>query len=263
MHTNKLLAITLLLATLSLVTGCATTSTADPDAAYKLDGVDPIDPFETVNRKFYAFNEDLDQHLVKPLASKYVEVTSEPVRIGVTNFFNNLNYVNVILNSSLQGKLDQGLSDLFRFIFNTTLGVGGLFDVATRMGLEEHKEDVGQTLAVWGFGQGPYLTLPLFGPNTARDAPDLIAIVMLNPLSYLVPPIMIPATTLNIVNRRAGLLKASSIRDVAAIDGYSFSREAYLQQRHYLIFDGSPPSESYDDFFNDDFFNQPLEDGFF
>jgi len=245
----------LLLGAISLVSACATSAISP--------GVDPLDPFENSNRRIYDFNEGLDEHILKPIATRYADITPDQFKKGITNFFNNLAYVNVIANSSLQGKLDQSLSDIFRFIFNSTIGIGGLFDVASEMGLHEHKEDFGQTLAVWGVGQGPYLTLPLFGPSTVRDAPDILTSMLLHPLPYIFSPIYIPAQALNIVNMRASLLKASSIRDIAALDGYSFTREAYFQQRRYLIYDGNPPPESYDYFFDDDFFNMETDDNFF
>ncbi|MEX2353775.1 MAG: VacJ family lipoprotein [Gammaproteobacteria bacterium] len=250
---------TLVLCAAGVASGCATTGTGTIDDPTSHD---QIDPFEDFNRKIYAFNEGLDQHLIKPIAIRYVDITSEPVRVGVGNFFNNINYINVIVNSSLQGKLDQSLSDLFRFLFNSTLGVAGIFDVASDMGLKEHREDLGQTFAVWGIAQGPYLTLPLFGSSTGRDAPDIMTSAYFNPLYYLGMAIYLPTKSFDIINQRARLLKASSIRDVAALDGYSFNREAYLQQRRNLIYDGYPPPENYDDFFNDDFFEMDPEGEF-
>src|SRR5690606_5704408 len=136
------------------------------------DAVDP-DPLEPANRAFFTFNETLDQYLIRPVAETYVEVAPRPMRTAVTNFFNNLTYLNVILNSFLQGKFYQGVNDTARFVINSTLGVGGLFDVATDAGLPAHQEDFGQTLAVWGASQGAYLYLPVRGPNSVRDAPDL------------------------------------------------------------------------------------------
>ena len=152
----------------------------------------------------------------------------------------------------LQGKLNQGISDIARFVTNSTVGIGGLFDVATSMGLEEHDEDFGQTLAVWGVDEGSYLYLPFFGPNSVRDSTDFVPSTLLNPFYYISSAILFPVTAIKAVNKRANLLEASNIRDEAAVDPYSFTREAYLQQREYLIHDGSPPVSGYDDVFSAD-----------
>ncbi len=233
-----------LLVSATLLSGCATT---------QHNNSKNIDPLEPMNRQFFNLNETLDKYIMKPVANTYVEVAPQPVRTGVSNFYSNLIYMNVVVNSFLQGKFDEGLSGLFRFIFNTTLGIGGLFDVADHMGLQQHNEDTGQTLAVWGVAQGPYLTVPLFGPNTVRDSPDLVTRSLANPFTYISGAVFFPVTALGLINTRANLLKATSIRDEAAIDTYSFTREAYLQQRRYLIYDGDPPVEYYDDLFFDEF----------
>ena len=230
-----------LLLVVALLTGCAGTET--------LDGEINPDPFEDTNRSFYRFNDALDRHVMTPIAENYVKATPEPVRDGITNFFNNLEYLNVILHSFLQGKFGQGVSDLTRFVVNSTIGIGGLFDLATDMGLEEHDEDLGQTLAVWGVNQGPYLYLPFLGPYTARNSPDLASSYFSNPFSYLSTLYLFPVTFLNLINDRANLLEATEFVNEAAIDPYSFTREAYLQQRRYLFYDGEPPSEDYDDIF--------------
>jgi phospholipid-binding lipoprotein MlaA len=227
------------------LTACSTTQIIDDNKV-----IDSSDPFESTNRSFYSFNDSLDQHVMRPAASTYVSITPEPMRIGITNFFNNVNYLNVFLNSSLQGKLDQSLSDLFRIIFNSTIGIGGLIDVATYMGLEAHKEDLGQTLAVWGSGQGPYLNLPAFGPNTVRNVPNYVSNYFLNPINYLATIVSLPVSALNLINTRANLLYASDFVDSAAIDPYSFTREAYLQLRRNLIYDGNLPAEYFDDIFD-------------
>lgn len=229
-----------------MLTGCATTGQQDADTAGQVNE----DPLEPVNRASFEFNESLDQYLMKPLANGYVAVTPGLVRSGVTNFFNNLSYLNVMVNSFLQGKIDDGLTDMTRFIFNSTIGLGGLVDVATPMGLERHNEDTGQTLAVWGAEQGPYLYLPIFGPDTARDLPNRATSYLLNPLTYVSGTILFPVTALNVINLRANLIEATNIRDEAAVDSYTFTREAYLQRRNYLIHDGNPPTEGYEDIFD-------------
>lgn len=232
-----------LAALFTILSGCATQT--DKSAANP-------DPLEPANRVFYDVNEGLDRGLVKPVAEVYEKVTPEPARTAVTNFFDNLFYLNVIVNSFLQGKFGQGVSDTGRFVVNSTLGLGGLFDVATGMGLPIHNEDFGQTLAKWGFGQGPFVYLPIKGPNSARDLPDIATSMLLNPLTYISGGILIPIQALRIINLRANLLDETRIRDEAAVDPYSFTREAYLQRREYLIFDGNPPSEGYEDIFEEE-----------
>lgn len=233
-----------LLLACGLLSGCASTPTRTNGAI--------ADPIEPANRFFFGFNETLDQMLIKPIAKGYVEIAPEPVREVVTNFFNNLSYLNVIVNSFLQGKFEQGASDMGRFIVNSTFGIGGLFDVATGMGLKQHEEDLGQTLAVWGAGQGPYVYLPIRGPNAARDLPDQVSGFLLNPLTYVSGTVLFPVVALNIINKRANLLDESNIRDEAAVDKYTFTREAYIQRREYLIYDGNPPSSGYEDIFDEE-----------
>ena len=230
-----------LLAT-GVLTGCASTQT--------VEGEYNPDPYEDANRSFYRFNDALDRHVMRPVAETYANVAPKPVRNSVTNFFDNLEYLNVILHSFLQGKLKQGFSDAVRFTVNSTVGIGGLFDVASGMGLKEHEEDFGQTLATWGLNQGAFLNLPFFGPNTARNTPDFASSYLANPLTYLSSIFLFPVTALNFVNTRANLLEASEFVEEASIDPYSFIREAYLQRRKYLIHDGNPPAEGYDDIFD-------------
>ena len=232
----------LLLITMALLLagGCATTHTT----------ADNPDQLEPVNRASYGFTDSLDRHFIKPIAETYADITPGFARAGITNFFNNLSYLNVALNSFLQGKIDQGLSDVTRFIFNSTIGIGGLVDIGSHVGLPEHNEDFGQTLAVWGVGQGSYLFIPVDGPNTARNLPDYATSTLLNPLTYVTGAVLFPLTAINVINKRANLLEETNIRDEAAIDPYVFTREAYLQRRQYLIYDGNPPTEGYDDIFD-------------
>jgi len=236
------------LAVIGTLSGCASTTTRD-----SREVVNP-DPLEPVNRVSFNITESLDRALLKPVAETYADVTPQLIRTGVTNFFDNLNYLNVVLNSFLQGKVNQGFSDTMRFTFNSTLGIGGLFDVATDMGFEAHNEDLGQTLAVWGFKQGAYLYIPLIkGPDTVRNLPDMATKTLLNPLTYVTGVVLFPVTALNIINTRAELLDDTNIRDEAALDPYSFTREAFLQQRQFLIYDGNPPVEGYDSIFEEDY----------
>jgi phospholipid-binding lipoprotein MlaA len=228
---------------LVLLAGCASTPTASNDAN---------DPLEGMNRSFYDFNDALDRNFFEPVARGYVKVTPDPVRSGVTNFFGNVNYLNVIANDLLQGKLGDFASDTGRFVVNSTVGVGGLFDPATPMGLKEHDEDLGQGFGTWGVGEGAYLVLPLMGPNTFRDLPGAASSILLNPLTYLNVVVTLPLGVVNAINTRANLLEASSIRDQAALDPYTFVREAYRQQREFKIFDGNPPGDEFEEYVEDD-----------
>ena len=254
---NKTLRKNILTILISLVCILTTSCSSSP----KIDDskvIDNTDPLEDTNRSIYNFNEGLDNYIFEPVANAYVTVTPNLFRSSVTNFFENILYLNVILNSSLQGKLDQSLSDIFRFVFNSTLGIGGLFDVATPMGLEHHEEDLGQTLAVWGSPQGAFLTLPGLGPSSVRDIPDQASRYFTNPINYMATTISLPVMSLYFLNLRANLLTASELRDEAAIDPYSFTREAYLQSRRNKIYDGDPPVEDFDDLFDEEFLDEPL-----
>lgn len=226
---------------LSFLTGCSSTATTDSG-----------DPHEALNRKFYTFNDTLDRNILEPVARTYANVTPDPLRKGVTNFVDNVTYLNTIANQLLQGKVDRFFSDSGRFIVNSTVGIGGLFDPATRLGLVQHSEDLGQTFGVWGGGEGAYLTLPLLGPSSYRDLPSPAMGILLNPLTYLSAVVTIPVGALAAVNTRANLLDASRIRDQAALDPYTFVREAWRQQREYEIHDGNPPGDGFEDFIEGD-----------
>ena len=243
----KVLPLIIALLFVSLASGCASTQTKGAETNN--------DTLEPVNRASFGLNETLDKYIIKPIAEPYAKYTPEVYRSGITNFFENLSYLNVVLHSFLQGKIGQGFSGITRFVVNSTLGVGGLNDIATPMGLPKHNEDFGQTLATWGVGQGSYLVIPLHGPNTVRNTPDMVTSTLLNPFWYISSAILWPVSALNIINTRANLLDATNLRDEAAIEPYTFTREAYLQQRQNLIYDGNPPIEGYDDIFDD------IEDG--
>lgn len=202
----------------------------------------PRDPLEKVNRVTYEFNDRLDSYVISPVTNTYVRITPEIVRTGISNFFDNLTYVNVILNDFFQGKVGQGLGDFWRLFFNTTLGFGGFYDIATPMGLPQHDEDLGQTFGTWGMGEGVYLVLPVFGPSSLRDAPGLAMSAVTNPLFYVSDPrIRYPAVGLEVVDLRSRVGKALRIRAAAALDPYAFTRNAYHQRRVYQIYDGHPP----------------------
>ncbi len=218
----------------SLVGGCA----SGPNS-------DPRDPIEPLNRAVYSFNNDLlDQVLLKPLAEVYNHVVPDPVSERVSCFFSNLGDVVVTGNDLLQLKFSQGLQDGIRFVYNTTFGLGGLFDVATVWGLPKHNADFGQTLGYWGVGPGPYLVLPLVGPRTARDAVGLVTDSSLN-LLYQIDPVATrnKVVALSIVDTRSNLLGAGNVLQEAALDPYLFVRDAYLQRRENLVRDAQQPAD--------------------
>lgn len=202
------------------------------------------DPFESYNRAMFSFNEGLDEYLIRPVAEGYDAVLPSPVKTGISNFFSNIGDIFVILNDLLQFKFGQALEDTGRFIFNSTIGLYGLIDVATPMGLVKHDEDFGQTLATWGVGDGPYIELPFFRGRTLRDTSSLIVDSAYYPTNEIEDDESRYGTILlRVVDTRYKLLKASRVVDQAALDKYSFIRDAYLQHRKNLIHDGNPPEE--------------------
>jgi phospholipid-binding lipoprotein MlaA len=219
---------------LGVLGGCASTG-------------DPRDPLEPLNRGIYTFNDGVDTMFIKPAAEVYQGVVPDLVRTGVSNVFSNLNDVIVALNNLLQGKFAAALSDVGRVLLNTTAGLLGIFDVATPAGLEKHDEDFGQTLGWWGLGDGPYLVLPFLGSSNVRDTVGSVGDYKADPVTYIDPSRdrnIVQA--LRIINRRSELLSASRILAVAALDEYEFVRDAYLQRRRNLIYDGNPPREKLD-----------------
>jgi phospholipid-binding lipoprotein MlaA len=223
------------------IAACAGCSTVrSPDAR---------DPWEGLNRATFEFNDGFDKALLRPVAEGYRFVLPSFARNAVSNFFSNLNDPWVALNQLMQGKVERAIDDLGRFVWNSTFGLLGLIDVATDMGLPKHKEDFGQTLAVWGVDFGPYLVIPILGPSSVRDGAGLVA----DAFAYL--PWQIPKwadfdhrvtwqwslTGLDLVQTRASLLDATDLLEEAALDRYAFLRNAYFQRRRSLIYDGNPP----------------------
>jgi phospholipid-binding lipoprotein MlaA len=210
-----------------------------------------IDPFEQVNRKVLAFNKDIDSILFKPVATVYNYVMPNFVRRRVTNFFSNLDDIKVVANDILQLKFKQATSDSGRFVVNSTLGIVGLFDIATRLNMPKHYEDFGQTLGYWGIGSGPYLVLPILGASSLRDAIGSTVDFNLDPLLYLdedsYAGITYALSGLKIINTRADLFGAEKILETATLDPYSFIRDSYLQQREALVYDGELPNETISD----------------
>ncbi|HEX4871027.1 MAG TPA: VacJ family lipoprotein [Nevskiaceae bacterium] len=225
---------------LSLLGGCAHTP---PD--------EPSDPLEAINRPIFRFNQTADRYVLRPVARGYVAVVPEPVRGGIGNFFSNLFYPTVILNDLLQGKFAQGGEDLGRFVLNTTVGLGGFMDVASRVGLPANDEDFGQTLGTWGVGPGWYLMLPLLGPASNRDLIGRVGDYYSSPTTYTDEEALeIGLNVLNVIDTRAGLLDADRLLE-QQFDPYLFLRTVYLQRRLALVHDGNPPRQRYD--FEDDF----------
>ena len=203
------------------------------------------DPWEKLNRPVYEFNQILDAWLIRPVAVTYFRLTPQPVKRGVSNFFNNLDDVNVVVNDVLQWKLDNAVNDSSRLLLNTTIGIAGFIDVASRVGLYKHYEDFGQTLGVWGFDDGGYLMLPLFGASTVRDAVGLIPDMIFNPISWIDErDTRLVFYSMDIVDTRLTYMAAESM---VSGDRYQFVRNAYLQRRDYLIADGQVYDE-FDDF---------------
>ncbi len=202
---------------------------------------DPQDPWEGFNRGVFEFNQSIDKAVVRPVAEFYQKVTPDPVDRSITNFFNNLNDVIVALNNLLQLKIEDAVSDVGRIVANSTFGVFGLFDVATRFGLEKHDEDFGQTLGYWGMEPGPYVMLPLLGPSTVRDTVGRAGDFAASPLGEFDETTRWAMRGVNVIDTRADLLSVSRIAETAALDEYVFIRDAFLQRRRYLVFDGNPP----------------------
>ena len=221
-----------------LAAGCAATS----------DRADAYDPWEGMNRKTFAFNDALDKAIVKPVAQGYQKITPGFMQEGVSNFFGNLEDIGTGLNNILQGKFKEGASDAGRIVVNTVLGVFGLWDVATPMGLEKHEEDFGQTLGKWGVAPGPYFVIPFLGPSTARDAPARLVDPQWFWPRYLDNDTLYWSIfALDKTRQRASLLKAESLIDEASLDRYSFIRDAWWQRRRNQVYDGSPPREKDED----------------
>ncbi len=244
---SRLKAISLAMALLVLsgtLSSCATT--------------DNPDPLEPLNRRMFAFNNAVDEAVLKPLAATYKELAPEPVDKGITNFFSNLNDVSVIANGLLQLKFKQAASDSGRFVINSTLGLLGVLDLATYFGYPKHYEDFGQTLGYWGVGSGAYVVLPFFGPSSLRDSVGRGVDSFFDPRGYIssdddvVLRWYLATTLIDAIDQRADIMDVEDVLDAAALDPYVYMRDAYLQRREYLVNDGAAPSEDeFDDLFED------------
>ena len=228
------LALALLLGAFLGLGGCATGEDRNPR-----------DPLEPLNRAVHSFNTDLlDRAVLKPLAQGYQYIMPEPANQGVTNFFNNLADIRSALNNLLQFKIGRAFSDVGRVAINSTVGVLGLIDVASNLNLPRHGEDFGQTLGVWGFGPGPFIVWPLLGPSSGRDSVGLVVDWYTDPITHINDDNWrLGLRGLDLIDTRADLLSASRVLEEAALDPYAFMRDAFLQRRRSLVYDGNPPDE--------------------
>jgi phospholipid-binding lipoprotein MlaA len=216
------------------LTGCATGPAADPR-----------DPFENYNREMTRFNEAVDEAVLKPVATGYATVTPDPVRTAVSNFFNNLKDVWGTVNTALQLRGEATAVNFMRVNVNTFIGLGGLIDIASDMGLYKTKADFGQTLGHWGVPPGPYLVLPLLGPSTVRDTVGMGVEARGDLVGHMEHiPSRNSLTALRLVETRAGLLRAGAMLDEAALDKYTFTREIFLQRRQSVV---DEPSDATDE----------------
>jgi len=216
----------------TLATGCAT----GPDRK-------PGDPLEPLNRTIFKFNDAIDRTVAVPIAKGYQKITPQPLRTAISNFFSNLGDLDNFANSMLQLHITDAAESLMRFAMNSTFGLGGLLDFATPAGLPKHKEDFGLTLGRWGVPSGPYLVLPLFGPSSFRDGLGYLVDFRANPITYMGWEYKYPLFFVQFVSVRSDLLGATTLLDQAALDKYSFVRDAYTQQRRSLLrASGAPPA---------------------
>lgn len=217
---------------LGAVSGCATTSN------------NPRDPLEGFNRAMFSFNDALDGAIIKPVAQGYQSVLPPLIRAGVSNFFSNVDDIWEAVNNALQGKIDEALQDVMRFAVNTVMGLGGVLDIASDMGLQKHNEDFGQTLGKWGIGSGPYLVLPFVGPSSLRDGGGLLVDWRYDPFFHVSNiPVRNTLLALRTIDTRADLLGATDVLEQAALDKYTFVRDAFFQYRRSQIYDGNAPRE--------------------
>ena len=207
-----------------------------------------IDPWENWNRKVFAFNDAVDEAVLKPVATAYRNAVPQLLRTGVSNFFGNIGDIWSAANHLLQGKLAGSLEMGMRVLTNTFFGLGGILDPATELKIERRPEDFGQTLAVWGVGNGPYVVLPLLGPSTLRDTTALpLDRYAASTSRYFSDFNTYAVTSLQVISLRSELLSTTTLLDQVALDRYSFVRDAYLSRRLDQIYDGAPPMETFDD----------------
>ena len=245
----------LALAALLSLGGCASNDPADENSTYV-----EYDPLEPLNRKIHALNMGLDRAVLRPVARGYRKVVPSPVRRSITNFFSNLTTPRSALNNFLQGKPGRGFNELGRFLFNSTLGIGGFFDVAGAAGMERYDENFSETLSVWGVPDGPYVVLPFWGPNMMSDAFAL-------PVDYYSDvwthydnsSVRDKVWAIRFIDLRYRLLAADAILEDSQ-DPYVTVREAFRQNRQFRIFDGNPPSDEEEEYYDNEMFDEFFED---
>lgn len=227
--------------TLVLVLGVILSMAASGAAAQQPSDYDPWEP---VNVKIYAFNDYVDRKVLRPVANGYTRYVPRLARVGVSNFFSNINNISVLANNLLQFKMEAAANDTGRLMLNTSFGLGGLLDVASWAGFAKNEEDFGQTLGYWGVPPGPYVVIPLFGPSTVRDSFGFGTDNATNPLNYR-DDVMLrnAAFVLQQIDRR---VDAMAVDSLMSGDPYIFTREAYLQQRAYLVKDGEVADQQSD-----------------
>ncbi|KVE00370.1 VacJ family lipoprotein [Burkholderia anthina] len=228
---NKVRIIAATVAASAMLTGCATGPNRNPN-----------DPLEPMNRAMYKFNDTVDTNIAQPIAKGYQKVTPTPVRTAISNFFSNLGDLGNMANNLLQLRITDATQDLMRVAMNSLFGVAGLIDIATPAGLPKHHQDFGLTMARWGMPSGPYLVLPVFGPSTIRDGVGRAVDVRFNLLNYIEPAARNPMYIAQFISARSDLLGATDLLKQAALDPYSFVRDAYLQQRKSLTYRGQSAS---------------------
>ncbi len=228
---RRVLGVALTAAFIGGLTGCASTAN------------NPKDPYEGFNRAMFSVNEGIDV-VAKPIAQGYDAAAPLPVKAGIGNFFGNIYDVWTAVNNLLQGKGGDAMSDLGRVLINTTVGIGGVFDVASEMGLEKHAEDFDQTLAVWGVPEGDYLYWPLIGPRTTRDTFGWLVDTAADPV-WRVDDVALRNSLVGVrfIDLRASLLPTDKVVEQAAFDKYNYIRDAYLQNRRSAVRDGNPEKE--------------------
>ncbi|WP_035947815.1 VacJ family lipoprotein, partial [Burkholderia multivorans] len=225
MNNMRIIAVTV--AASAMLSGCATGPNRNPN-----------DPLEPMNRAMYKFNDTVDEHIAVPIAKGYQKITPTPLRTAISNFFSNLGDLGNMANNLLQLRITDATQDLMRVAMNSVFGMAGLIDIATPAGLPKHHQDFGLTLARWGVPSGPYLVLPVFGPSTFRDGVGRAVDVRFNLLNYIEPAARNPMYVMQFISARSDLLGATDLLKQAALDPYSFVRDAYLQQRKSLTYRG-------------------------
>lgn len=260
---HKFIRVGALLAVTMLIVGCASKQQADTQAAKVSSNgsaySDARDPLESINRTLWDFNYDiLDKYVLRPATVGYMTVVPKPARKGLVNMANNLNEPASFVNGSLQAKPDRAAISAGRFLVNSTLGLFGLFDVATAIGLQEQNEDFSQTLAVWGVGDGPFLMLPAMGPTTVRGTAGGVVDNLYFPLGLLNTPLSITRAVIGALDGREQLMSMENLLE-ESLDPYAFVKESYFQRAEFKIYDGKPPQQAEPEV-DEDVFDDLLDD---